>query len=270
MGGTGSNQLAMEHPDLFARSVTLAGGIGNIDSLVNLRWVPTYLAGGAEDELVPLNFQAAEANRLERLGYRFRWVVVSAIDHVSYELADSFADAIRYMGHGAKRVTHPGRIDFTWNPTDTPPPNGVSVESPAGIGWTQEPTIGVTTTGAYWLRHLRAHDKHHDASIVASSGMRPDRATKPSVSQQIDPTFAPDPAVVTTQTWKRGARPTKHRVLRLRLANVASLQVLLASAGFHHGTRGRLVVRSTTPVTIRLGHRARRLGAGRHAVRFRA
>jgi hypothetical protein len=269
MGGTGSNQLAMEHPDLFARSVTLAGGIGDIPSLANLRWVPTYLAGGAEDELVPVNLQAGEANRLAALGERFRWVVVSAIDHVSYELADSFADAVRYMGH-ARRVRRPGHVSFTWTPHNTPPPAGVSAESPAGIGWTQQPSLGVGTTGAYWLRRLHARDPRHDATITAVSGERPDRKVTTHESQRVDPTFAPDPAAITTLRWTRGSRPHPHAVLRLHLTNVRHVVVHLAMAGFKPGTRARLVVVSDGRAHIGLGHRHLAIAAGRHVVRFGA
>jgi pimeloyl-ACP methyl ester carboxylesterase len=270
MGGTGSNQLVMEHPDLFARSITLAGGIGDVDSLVNLRWVPTYLAGGAEDELVPVTLQAGEANTLEQLGYRFRWIIVTAIDHVSYELADSFADAVRYMGQNAKRMLHPGRIDFTWTPSNTPPPTGVSVASPPGIGWTQRRFLGVTTTGAYWLHDLRARSKQVDGHIVARSGERPDRAVSPHATQTVDPTFAPDPAAITQQTWHRRQRPVKRPVITLHLRNVRSLAVLLRDAGFRHGTVGHLHVTTDGRTAIALGNRIHRFATGTHVIRFRA
>jgi predicted esterase len=109
MGGIGTNEIAMAHPDLFARAVTLAGAVGDVASLQNLRWVPTYLAGGAEDELVPVSVQRAQANALEALGDRYRWLLYPTIDHVAYELADSFKDAARFMGH-AHRTVYPGRF----------------------------------------------------------------------------------------------------------------------------------------------------------------
>jgi poly(3-hydroxybutyrate) depolymerase len=269
MGGIGANQLAMEHPDLFARSVTLAGGVGDIPALANLRWVPTYLAGGAEDELVPVTLQAGEAGGLGKLGDRFRWVVVSAIDHVSYELADSFADAVRYMG-SARRVHNPATIHFTWTPTDTPPPGGVSVESPPGIGWTQRPRLGVGTTGAYWLRRLRARDRHHDASITAHSRRRPARSITTHLSQRVDPGFAPEPATVTTQTWTRGPRSHRSSTLHLRLTNVRSLRILLGSAGFAPHSRVRLVVRSDGPSRLKAGSHNLHVHRGRQVVTFRA
>jgi pimeloyl-ACP methyl ester carboxylesterase len=268
MGGVGANQLAMEHPDLFARSITLAGGIGNIDSLANLRWVPTYLAGGAEDELVPVNLQAGEANALKRLGYRFRWIVVAAIDHVSYELADSFQDAVRYMRTPSLNTT-PGRVDFTWTPKNTPPPVGVSAESPPGIGWTQRRKLGVTTTGAYWLRHLHARSKATDASIVAKSGARTDRSETTHFYQHVDPTFQPDAATIAGQIWRAGNRPARKRLLRLQLTNVRALKVRLSDAGFQPGERVKLVVVSDGRCTVHLSSHLRTIDKGRHVIRFR-
>jgi dienelactone hydrolase len=269
MGGIGANQLAIAHPDLFARSVTLAGGVGDIDSLGNLRWVPTYLAGGAEDELVPVTLEAGEANALAALGDRFRWIVVSAIDHVSYELADSFADAARYMQPDTL-VTRPGRISFTWTPANTPAPDGTSVAASAGIGWTQLPKLGVGTTGAYWLRDLHARSAKQDASVTAASGERPDRAVTPHKTQQIDPGFQPEPAVVTTQTWSLGKRSVKHAKLELTLTNVRSVKVLLSMAGFHPGQHVVATIRTDGGTTIRLGHDIVHLAKGRHVVRFAA
>jgi pimeloyl-ACP methyl ester carboxylesterase len=138
MGGLGTNQLAMAHPDLFAKAVTLAGAVGNVPSLGNLRWIPTYLAGGVADELVPLPIEMAEANGLAALGDRYRWVVYPAVDHVAFELADSFTDAAKYMGD-AKRVINPGTFSFTWYPSNGGglTPNQITG---GGISWTQLPT----------------------------------------------------------------------------------------------------------------------------------
>jgi poly(3-hydroxybutyrate) depolymerase len=271
MGGIGANQLAMEHPDLFARSITLAGGVGDIPELANLRWVPTYLAGGTVDELVPVTLQQGEADALHRLSYRFRWVLVSVIDHVTYELADSFADAVRYMGN-ASRKTHPARFSYAWNPRNTPPPAGVSVESPPGIGWTQRPRLGVRSTGAYWLRDLHARTSDRYASVRAVSSAAIDHAVTKHFSQQVDPTFQPDPATIQTLRWTYGKRePQRPRLrLRLRLRNVASLRVLLRGAEIVAHPRVKLSVGTDGPVTIAVGHRTLRLPAGRHVVRFRA
>ena len=50
------------------------------------------------------------------------------------------------------RVTHPGRVTFRWTPGN------------------DIPTLGLRTTGAYWLRDLRPRDPKKDATIVWRRG----------------------------------------------------------------------------------------------------
>jgi pimeloyl-ACP methyl ester carboxylesterase len=270
MGGIGTNAIAMAHPDLFARAVTLAGGVGDVGSLVNLRWVPTYLAGGGEDELVPVSVQRAEANALDALGYRYRWLLYPGMDHVAYELADSFADAARFMDH-ARRARNPGRFTYTWVPHDTTnafPPKSKGL---AGLDWTQRPKLGVGNTGDYWLRHLTArHRKAASARVTAFSGRRTLRKITTHSTRMKPINAAPEPALASYLTWTRGKRPPHRNVLRLRLANVRSLSVLLHAAGFRRGSHGKLRVKTDGATTIRLGHRHVHVAKGRHVVRFLA
>jgi hypothetical protein len=267
MGGLGTNAIAMAHPDLFAKAVTLAGGIGDIPSLANLRWVPTYLAGGLADELVPVTLQKGEADRLAALGQRFRWVLYPATEHVLFELGDAFGDAVKYMGN-PRRALNPGSFSFTWTPRDAPSPRGVTSFA-AGIAWTQRPDLGVGTTGAYWVRNLRARTGTSDASVTARSGQRPDRAVTPHLKRDIPLTGGPGPGIATTQTWSLGARAKATSVITLRLHNVASLRVLLRAAGFAAGQRGTLRVVTDGPTTVVLGRRTVHVGSGTHVVRFR-
>jgi poly(3-hydroxybutyrate) depolymerase len=272
MGGIGTNQLAMAHPDLFARAVTLAGGVGNVPSLHNLHWVPTYLAGGAEDELVPVTVERAEADALRSLGDRYRWVLYPAIDHVAYELADSFADAARFMGH-AHRVKHPGHFDFTWVPHNTTQAFSTRATTGGGLSWTQQPKHGVGTSGDYWLRHLHARHKAHTASLTATSKERPDRSITTHRHQNVDLNDGPEPGVVNSLTWTRGHRPHRHPTIRLHLHNVRSLKVLLHGAGFghgHHARHGKLHVTTDGKTVIHLGHRRIHVRKGTHVIRFTA
>jgi hypothetical protein len=270
MGGIGTNEIAMAHPDLFARAVTLAGAVGDVASLRNLRWVPTYLAGGAEDELVPVSVQRAQANALEALGDRYRWLLYPTIDHVAYELADSFKDAARFMGQ-SRRAVNPGRFSYTWVPHDTASAFPSGSTGPGGFRWTERRRLGVGTTGDYWLRQLRARDrKAASASLGAFSGERPMRAVKTHVSHSVDVKDGPEPGVASTLTWTRGPRAHRKPVIRLQLQNVRSLRVLLHAAGFHAGRSGTLHVTTDGPTTIRLGHRHVHVGKGPHVVRFKA
>jgi hypothetical protein len=268
MGGIGTNQLAMEHPDLFARAVSLAGGVGAVPSLPNLRWVPVYLAGGVTDELVPITVQKAEADRLDALGYRYRWLVYPAVDHAVFELADSFADAAHFMGN-AKRVRNPGKFTYTWSPTTG---DGLSEDqvTGGGISWTQLPKYGVGTTGAYWARHLKARSTKTMARIDAGSGMRPERAVTAHSTQGIAVTGGPGPGIASELTWTKGKRPATRPAMTLKLANVRSLTLLLRDAGFRNGQRGTLRVTTDGPTTVHLGGRVVYLGKGQSTVRFRA
>ncbi len=249
MGGFGSTKIGTQHPDLFARIITWAGTPGGGDEFANLRWVPYYQAGGVEDELVPVTDQATTSALLSDLGYRHRWIAYPVMDHVVYELADSFADGVKYMGD-ARRVTTPGAVTYLWDSTGNR-------------------KLGLGTTGAYWLRELKARDTLLQSRVDASSGGRPDRAVVTSESAGLDPTIAPTPALATELMWKEGARPRATATLTLKVTNVASLRVLPDLAGFGKGSVIRMTVTADKPVTVRVGARAYSLGAGTRTVEVR-
>jgi predicted esterase len=270
MGGIGTNQISMAHPDLFAAAVTLAGAVGNVPSLRNLRWVPVYLAGGAADELVPITVERAEATALQALGDRYRWVLYPLVDHVIYELADSFADGAAFMGN-ARRVVNPGYFSYTWDPRNTQQAFASRVSDGGGISWTQQPKLGVGTTGDYWLRHLEARTKSKTASLRANSGERPMQSVKTHVAHNVAFKGGPGPGVASSLSWTRGARSHRHPVIRLHLSNVRSLRVLVHGAGF--GVRhphGHLKVATDGPTVVRIGHRRIHFAKGTHVVPFKA
>jgi hypothetical protein len=269
MGGIGANQLAMEHPDLFARDITMAGGVGEVPQDVNLRWVPVYLEGGLADELVPLPLESGQAGQLESLGYRYRWLVYPLADHVTLELEDGFSDAVAYMD-GAVVVHDPGHITFNWDPQNTLGDAADPVETgPQGsLATTQDPQLGLGTTGAYWLRQLTARDDNAEAQIDAVSAERPDPQVATTTSTQVLVPGDPTPAVATSLTWRTGAAPAPAATLTLTLENVAAVTVLLSDAGFGPGSHGVLHVKSDGPATIHLGERTIEVAAGQVAIPF--
>lgn len=270
MGGMGSAQLAMEHPDLFARAITLAGAVGDAAQLRNLRWVPVYLSGGLSDELVPVSVQRAEAAALGALGDRFRWLVYFAVDHVAFELSDAFTDAARYM-RGAHRAINPGRFSFTWTPHNEQAARANGLASGSGISTTQLPRYGVGTTGDYWVRRLQARHRNRAARVTAYSGMRPVRGIRTQTTRRTVIAGGPGPGIATELTWNRTTMPRKRRLIRLRLTNVRSLRLVLHAAGFPAGDRGLLRIITDGPVRVRLGTRTIRLHhAGRIGVPFSA
>jgi hypothetical protein len=240
-----------------------------VPALPNLRWVPVYLAGGVTDELVPLPIERAEADGLAALGNRYRWVIYPAVDHVAFELADSFGDAAKFMGD-ARRVRNPGEFIFVWAPANGGGLSGNQITG-GGMSWTQLPKYGVGTTGDYWLRHLTARTDEGLAEVQAKSGMRPDRSVT-AHSQRNITVDGPGPGIASQLTWTRGKRPARKPVITLRLTNVRALTVQLHAAGFdagRHGTRrGTLRVTSDGPATLRLGDRTVHVTKGTTAVRF--
>ncbi|MDP3712853.1 MAG: alpha/beta hydrolase-fold protein [Mycobacteriales bacterium] len=229
MGGFGTTKLATQHPDLFAKAVTLAGSLGDYPQLENLRELPYYLAGGAADELVPFTDQLATAELLDGFGYRYRWLT-HATDHVAYELQDGFADAASWMGSSV-RARRPGRITFTWDKRQ------------------EQPALGIGVTGAYWLRSLSA--RTGAARVEASSGglflADPTPLTAPGI---VAPGDTAGPAVVRELTWGPGPSRVRSRDLVLSLTGVRSVTVDLAGAGLDRGGAVRLTTTADAPTTV--------------------
>jgi hypothetical protein len=253
MGGIGSNQLAMAHPDLFAQEVTLAGAVGAVPELENLRSVPVYSAGGVEDELVPAPVQKAQADALKALGFRYRWLLYPAEDHVALELQDGFSDAAAFMG-SARRTTRPAHVTLRWSPVDvadsTNPVTGALGSTT--LAQTQRPDLGIGTTGAYWLRSLKGRSGLATARVDAVSSALPDPTITLQPSRTVDPLADPSPAVVTQQTWRIGASPARSSTIRLSLTGVAAATLLTADAGLPVSGCSTVVTTTDGPTTLRL------------------
>jgi hypothetical protein len=232
MGGLGSNAIAMAHPDLFSKVVTLAGSVGDVVELENLRALPVYLAGGAADELVPAPIEKAQADALGALGFRYRWLLYPAEDHVAFELQDGFADAAQYMG-SARRTVNPAHVTLRWAAKDTGPTyNPVTgILTGTAIPTTQRPDLGVGTTGAYWLRSLKARTGAAFGRVEATSSALADPAVLAGSRQSLLLPGTPTPAVVTEQTWTLGPPAARSPHLSLSLTGVSTATLLLKDAG---------------------------------------
>ena len=248
MGGIGSDAIAEAHPDLFARTVGLAGARRATARISRTSggFPPTW------PEARPTNSSPSPTRwpwptDSTRLGYRYRWLLYPAEDHIALELQDGFSDAATYMGD-ATRVTRPGHIDFRWSPAS------------------DSPALGFGTTGAYWLRHLAARSASTDAVIDAFSAAQPDPAVTDQRSRNVLVPGDPSPAIATTLSWTLGSRPAGRPELSLSLANVSAASVLLGDAGLSPGQPYQLGVTTDGPVTLTLvgasGSKAVHLGAG--------
>ena len=214
MGGFGTYHLGLDHPDLFAAAVVLAAAPRDagtdpdrrdeLPRLENARWLPIYHAHGGLDELVPVTEALRGVDQLDRLGYRYRFDLFPAADHVVTSLQDGFDEAAAFMAEGdRRRVSDPARFTYRWFPTD--------VDDDLGLG----------PHGAWWVRGLAARDPVRDGRVVARSHALPYRP--PTTVRAAAPvaTLHPSPGVRRELTWRLGAPLERRPAVDLQLENVA-------------------------------------------------
>ena len=217
---------------------------------------------------MPVTIEQGEANGLAALGDRYRWVVYPAVDHVIYELADSFADAAAYMGD-AQRVRNPGNFSFTLGTHRTAERLSGNQITSGGISWTQLPksaSARPATTGCGTSPRDHTRTTRRIERVLRRA---PDAAASITHSAQGIAVDGPGPGHrVSTLTWTRGKRPAPRPVITLLLTNVRSLTVLLHAGGFQTGQRGTLQVTTDGTTTLHLGGRTVHLSKGPTTVRF--
>ncbi|MFE5321821.1 prolyl oligopeptidase family serine peptidase [Paenibacillus sp. NPDC056579] len=80
MGGFGTWEIAMEHPDLFAAIVPICGG-GMSWRLSNLQHMPIWTFHGAKDEIVPIGYTVEMMRALKALGNQALFTVLPGAGH---------------------------------------------------------------------------------------------------------------------------------------------------------------------------------------------
>ena len=225
MGGFGTYHLALDHPDLFAAAVILAAAPRDAASssanprdelprLENARWLPIYHAHGALDELVPVAEALRGVDMLDRLGYRYRFDLFPAADHVVTSLQDGFDQAAAFMAEGDRhRVTDPARFTYRWFPSDV------------------DDRLGIGPHGAWWVRGLTAREPDLDGRVDAVSHALSYRPPTPVRSTSSVATVHPSPGVRHELSWRLGAPLPRRPVVDIVLTNVRRARVDLVAAG---------------------------------------
>ncbi|HEX2174322.1 MAG TPA: prolyl oligopeptidase family serine peptidase [Nocardioidaceae bacterium] len=275
MGGYAAYKLGLQHPDLYAAAVSLAGppacgsGARSADgaptyahercnedgatgALVgNARWLPYRIGHGTLDQLVPFVAVEEHVQRFDQQGLRYRFVRYPAEDHAAFAGQDRF-DAVIEGLRRPRAPRNPGRVDFSWYPN------------------LDRPAMGLRATGAYWVKGVRARDRAPGAlaEIRARSFGRPDRE---HTVARTGPTPVVDPlvAAVSTLRWRLGERPGPRPLLTLDLRNVARTAVDMRRAGLECG---KVRVDSDGPATVRLDNLpggAQTVSVGAGATRMR-
>jgi pimeloyl-ACP methyl ester carboxylesterase len=263
MGGYAAYKLGLQHPDLYAEAVSLAGppvcGIsldpdsgstsydhvrcrrdGATGPLVgNARWLPYRIGHGLADQLVPFVAVEQQVQHFDEQGLRYRFVRYPGEDHIAFSGQDRFDTVVAGLDRPVA-PRNPGRVDYTWYPH------------------LDRPELGLRATGAYWVTAVRARDADPGvpAAVHAQSYAVPDpqhtvTRTGPT------PVAEPLPGAVTTLEWKLGEQPATEQRLNLRLRNVDEVAVDMDRAGL---SCGNVRVSSDGPATVVL----RRLPGGEH------
>ncbi len=263
MGGYAAYRLGLTYPSVFAQVAVFAGpptcGIRLLPNvgvpatldpdshcadegetwplLRNARWLPFVIAHGLLDEFVPFWSVIQQVLRLDRLGYRYRFTVYPAEDHVAMAVQNRFDDPIAHLGTGTRQAD-PGRITFTWYPQHA------------------RADLGVGPHRVWWLSELRAAEhviskRGAVASVDAQTHARPDPAHRTRRRGGLVLNFKPMPGVYTERLWERG-RPREPRpVLTLKLTGVAGVNVDVARCGL--ATLGRSTIEVTTDGETAIG-----------------
>jgi hypothetical protein len=191
--------------------------------------------------------------------------VYPEVDHVIFELADSFADAAAYMGH-AKRVKDPGRFSYTWFPRNSADAFSSKALTGGGIAWTNTWKLEMTTDNAYWAHALEARSQSEYATVDVVDKLRPGRSIHTHMTQGVA-VQGPGPGIASEQTWTRGRAPKSKPVIRLRLTNVRSLG--LTPPGFFYGSRGVLRVTTDGPTSLEIYGWKAHLSKGSRTIHFK-
>lgn len=157
MGGHATYKFATRYPDLFARGHAVVGppGVGiwapplaptgggedtnTYHLLPGLRNVPLMMWVQAADELVPYTGTKAQAQRMDELGYRYRFDTYTSGEHLTLALHDQFEGSAAFLGDAIVE-RNPAHVTYVANP-------------PMDV-----PGRGLVGDHAYWLSGIRVRD----------------------------------------------------------------------------------------------------------------
>ena len=207
--------------------------------LRNARWLPFVIAHGVLDEFVPfLSVAQQQVLKLDRLGYRYRFTVYPAEDHVALAVQGRFADSVDHM-LTEPRQGDPGHISFSWYPQ------------------LERPHLGLGPQRVWWISGLRAAPqiasrRGEVATVEARSFARPDKTYRTRRRGGFVLSFKPTPGLQTEQTWQLSREPDPRPHMTLDLTGVAGLTVDVARAGLATLPHSTVTVTTDGPAKIAL------------------
>ncbi len=251
MGGIGAYRLATLQPDKWSVALPLIGfqAADLLPLSINLRNVPVRQINGAADPLIAVAPADASAQRLDELGYDYRYWLLTDRGHEAggfvYDCV--FASAVDFV-----RQQHPAAVMFAVDSSLD--------EFDAASG------LDLRFDSAYWLADIRARVESEIARVEAYSYALPSsRDGIVRIDRIVDNTVqgadlcGENPAIRTGDEWRERAvervrieQRAPENSLGLALFNVASLAVDLAGAGIDVTAPADFRITSYGPCTIAL------------------
>jgi poly(3-hydroxybutyrate) depolymerase len=245
MGGYGTNNVATHHPDLFA-AVAPAEGTASPDLHANLRNVPWFQISADED----LDFMAQDATAMYDLLSGDGADATLLVYHMKIHEYSSIYDTLDrlfafFAAH--RRTRDPAIVTWTERPGD------------------DDPKLGLSYDGAYWLHGVVAADRTKVATVTATSEAIGHRVHDPKAAKRTHESIdTGGPSGRTTAELYRtipdaGAEGKRANALTVVARNVSAFDVNASRARLKL-RRGalRVSVDADRPVTIsltRLGDR---------------
>jgi hypothetical protein len=251
MGGLGSLRLGLAYPAAFSQVVSIAGGLdcgvyathgagvfgANKDCqdnpnftpmLPSGRWTPFLLGSNGADELSPAANGAQRMTEIRGLGYRYRWEVWSAQDHLLPLSLDTYASIAKSMT-STPLPARPDKVDYAWYPT------------------TVHRDIGLVPGQVYWLDDLSARTPTPGQVAQVEADSAALALPEPTLVESTPAVEQPPgevPKVVTEGRWQNGAARPRSNAVSLSATGVAAATVDGALAGLR--TDRRLVLDLTS------------------------
>jgi predicted esterase len=262
MGGYGAYRLGLEHPDLFAAVLVLAGapacsvriveGIegsavsgnrecdkeSNTSPLIeNARETPFYLGHDALDELAPVSSALEQADRFDALGQQYRIEIYSNQDHVVWSNTGTFEGAVSWLTRELRHVIrNPPRIAYGW------------------YAQHQRDDLGIGPGSVWWLGGLRASSDEpgfRGRVDVWSHAIGPG---DPVVQRLAEPVANSDGAGTARELrWpSRPATTLFEPAIDADLSGVSALSIDLPRAGFSPGQPGTIRLMTDALISLQL------------------
>jgi pimeloyl-ACP methyl ester carboxylesterase len=260
MGGYGAYRIGLEHPDLFAADLVLAGapacsvrvvqgvelsvvpGLRDCETesdttplIGNARELPFYIGTDAGDELAPATASVQQAQLFDAQGYRYRLEIYDDRDHASWAANGTFEGALAWLRRGDfKLVGEPAQVRYWWYAEH------------------ENPGLGIGPGTIYWLTDLRARS-HAPGFVGSVSAVSNQLAlSTPTVRRSQGAVVNHDgPAEYQDLDWVgSGPGPSRSASLALNLSGVQQLEMELRDAGFSPGTSGTIAVSTDGPTLL--------------------